>query len=151
MMMKAAGARQGFYLAAEYVKVRWYATPGDMVRGLEKNAFSMARYSFVRALIGQGAVWTFLIAPAAALFPWRIPGLWAAAAVPAALLLLQATLQSFVVRDRSGAAYLLPLGVAAISFAALRSAWRCWRRGGIVWRGTLYPLEALRRGQRVKL
>ncbi len=150
IMMKNHGARQGFYLASEHVSVRWYETPGDMIRGLEKNAFSMDRYSYARLLFTQGVVWSFLMAPLLALFPWGIPFLWLGAAVPAAFLAAQAIVQSRVTRDTSGAAFLIPLGIVAISFAALRSAWKCRRRGGIVWRGRSYPLEDLRNGQRVK-
>jgi hypothetical protein len=151
IMIKGAGGRQGFYLATEHLRVRWYASADDMVRGLEKNAYSTARYGAARALVGQGAVWSILLAPVMALLPWGIPGLWPAAAVPAAFLVVQASLQRRLLRDRSAAAYFLPLGVAAIVVAGARSAWQCWRRGGIVWRGTFYPLEALQRGQRVKL
>jgi GT2 family glycosyltransferase len=151
LMLKGAGARQGFYLASAHARVRWYASPGDMVRGLEKNAFSMARYRAARALIGQASVWALLLAPAAALLPWGVPRLWLAAAVPASFLAAWAAVETAVTGDRSGAAFALPLGLAAIAFAGARSAWKCLRRGGIVWRGTFYPLEELRRGQRVKL
>lgn len=151
IMIKRHGGRSGFYLATEHVSVRWYETPGDMVRGLEKNAFSMDRYSYPRLLFSQAVVWSFLVGPFLALFPWGIPGLWWGAAVPAVFLAAQATVESRVTRDGSGAAYLMPLGLVAISYAALRSAWKCRRQGGIVWRGTLYPLKELREGQRVKL
>jgi hypothetical protein len=33
----------------------------------------------------------------------------------------------------------------------LRSAWSVSRKGGIDWRGTFYPLETLRREQRVRM
>ena len=41
----------------------------------------------------------------------------------------------------------LPLGIVAW----IRVTWLGWRRGGVVWRGTLYPSRALREGKRVWL
>ncbi|SFU36278.1 glycosyltransferase family 2 protein [Alicyclobacillus macrosporangiidus] len=49
-------------------------------------------------------------------------------------------------RWRAAAAVLLwPVGAALLAFAYLRAAWKVWRHGGLMWRGTLYPLEVLRR------
>lgn len=44
----------------------------------------------------------------------------------------------------------IPIGQLIVSLILLRSEICCWQRQGIVWRGTLYPLEQLRVGQRVK-
>ncbi|MFQ5719661.1 MAG: hypothetical protein ACE5IK_08925 [Acidobacteriota bacterium] len=46
---------------------------------------------------------------------------------------------------------LAPLGLPVLGWAVLRSAYRGWRQGGIVWRGTLYDLDSLRRGRRISL
>jgi hypothetical protein len=46
---------------------------------------------------------------------------------------------------------LAPLGWLVFVFAALRSMVITLRRGGITWRGTHYPLAALRRGRRYVL
>ena len=44
----------------------------------------------------------------------------------------------------------MPIGAVFVSLIMLRSAWKCFRNGGIDWRGTHYPVDELRRGQRVK-
>jgi hypothetical protein len=49
------------------------------------------------------------------------------------------------------AVLLLPIGHLVVPLLLLRSAASCWRHGGITWRGTSYPLAALRAGQRVVL
>jgi hypothetical protein len=43
-----------------------------------------------------------------------------------------------------------PLVAPVVAFALLRAGWLGWRRGGAMWRGTLYPSELLRAGARVK-
>mgnify|MGYP001552733647 CR=1 FL=1 len=44
-----------------------------------------------------------------------------------------------------------PIGMLLLLFTMLRSAFICWRNGGISWRGSLYPVDVLRREQRVRL
>jgi len=39
-----------------------------------------------------------------------------------------------------------PLGAAVFGYMLLRSTVVTLRQGGVVWRGTFYPLEKLRRG-----
>ncbi|HZH02761.1 MAG TPA: hypothetical protein VEY30_03185, partial [Myxococcaceae bacterium] len=53
-----------------------------------------------------------------------------------------------LVRGRVLAAVLSPLGSWFLVGMALRSAWLTQRRGGILWRGTLYPTALLRTGRR---
>jgi len=44
---------------------------------------------------------------------------------------------------------LTPIGATLLAVTMLRAGIVTWRRGGIVWRGTLYPLEALKAGARL--
>jgi hypothetical protein len=45
---------------------------------------------------------------------------------------------------------LFPVGVLMITAMMLRAGYQCLRNGGIDWRGTHYPIDQLRAGQRVK-
>jgi hypothetical protein len=45
---------------------------------------------------------------------------------------------------------LFPVGVLLITAMMLRAGYQCVKNGGIDWRGTHYPLDQLRTGQRVK-
>jgi len=40
----------------------------------------------------------------------------------------------------------MPLGAVLFSYMLLRSMVFTLKQGGIIWRGTFYPLEALKRG-----
>jgi hypothetical protein len=39
-----------------------------------------------------------------------------------------------------------PISSALFVYTVLRSMWLALTRGGVVWRGTFYPLEELRKG-----
>jgi hypothetical protein len=44
-----------------------------------------------------------------------------------------------------------PLAAIVAAGLMLRSGWLGYRRGGIVWRGTLYPKDQLLAGRRLKI
>mgnify|MGYP005613893075 CR=1 FL=1 len=46
--------------------------------------------------------------------------------------------------------FLWPLAIVVLALGGVRSAWLALRRGGIVWRETLYSIAALRAGRRVR-
>jgi glycosyltransferase involved in cell wall biosynthesis len=150
-MLRDAGARRDFVLGLGDVSVDWYGSIPAMIRGLEKNFFgAVARYSAVRAAAVVLASVLFVVGPAVGLAagpPWvrLLAGLAIAAHVLGAVFLrarFSRPLLPFL---------LMPAGALILAYALARSAWLCLRRGGIDWRGTFYPLEALRRGRRIDL
>jgi hypothetical protein len=149
VMVKDAGGRTRLVIADQDLSVTWYESLGAMVKGLEKNSFGpAANYSWTRLACGLALVWGLVAAPPTALAlggPALDAGLAAFAAVAAFAVMAPRR------RARDAAAWLLaPLGMAMVGAMMLRAAWLCTRHGGIDWRGTRYPLEALRRGQRVR-
>jgi hypothetical protein len=42
--------------------------------------------------------------------------------------------------------FTVPIGAVIFAYMLLRSTMYTLRQGGIIWRGTFYPLEALKRG-----
>jgi glycosyltransferase involved in cell wall biosynthesis len=149
-LMRDAGARRDLLFGFEDVRVQWYGSLRAMVRGLEKNFFAAARFSLPRAIALASGTAVFAIAPVIGLFagPWWVR---AAGAVAIAAHVLAATAVARRFERPIPSLLLVPAGALVLAYALLRSAWVCTRDGGITWRGTHYPLRALREGRRVDL
>jgi glycosyltransferase involved in cell wall biosynthesis len=151
LVLRRAGARGSFVLGDGAVGLRWYSSMSDMAQGFEKNLFGfVAHYRWDRLAGFVLGTIAYVLAPAVALAtgpaPLRLLGV-------AALLALVVT--SVVAARRTGRRLLpmllVPIGQLVVAYLVTRSAVTCLRRRGIVWRGTRYPLAALRSEQRVRL
>jgi glycosyltransferase involved in cell wall biosynthesis len=148
-LMQGAGRRAGLATATDALEVLWYPTARDAVRGFGKNMFGgLAGYRpGVAAAMVLASLWLG-VGPALAAFG---TGVWYAGALAAALGALG--VESWVLHRRFtlplGASLLAPLTHLLGAWAMTRSAWVCWRAGGVRWRGTFYPLAELRAGRRV--
>lgn len=148
-LAKAYGGRCRAAMADEYLHLTWYESLGAMIRGMEKNTFAaLGHYSYLRVaalLLGWTAVFAGPFLAVAA-------GGWMSAAGGAALAAC-ATFGLYAAArfERPKTTFLLaPLGIWILMYVLLRSAFLCWRRGGIEWRETRYPLAELREAQTVK-
>jgi glycosyltransferase involved in cell wall biosynthesis len=145
-ILKEKGARQTFARHDGLAAVRWHPGVGGLVRGVEKNAFPAARYNI---LLGATAPWLMLWigwAPVIGLIlPGLAPKLLALAAWAGVLLCYREVERS--VSIRLWQAVLMPLGMTVFVYAFLRSMAVTLSQGGVRWRGTFYPLGALRRGR----
>ena len=139
--LKHAGYRQRVVFGPGLVRVHWAEGAIGIVNGLTKNIFAVFRYR------------TWLVLPAilgvAALGLGPVAGLgWAATRAAclvsiAAMVLLYARLRP---NTDAGVAciLLMPVAVVLIVYAMLRSVVVTLAQGGVVWRGTRYPLKQLR-------
>jgi len=154
LMVNNAGGRTHFALAERDLSVPWYGSVKEMFVGLEKNLYgSGAHYSLIRLLIMVPVLWLLAVAPVVALVAGLIIPSWTMTALGGIAIgvVIIISISTFKSR-RSESLYLLlfPLGLIMISLMFLWSGYRCMKNGGINWRGTHYPLQALRAGQRVK-
>jgi len=151
LMLKRSGARPGLLLGRGQVRNEGYATLGDALRGLEKNAFAQgARFAAGRgaALAGLGVVGAF--APFAAFLPVGVPWLPVVGAVALAIFVVASVVFTRACRESPiGVMLSLPMGDLLMSYVLARATVLGVLRGGLVWRGTTYPTEMLRAGQRV--
>ena len=144
--LKASGARTGVANGRGLVGLHWYAGLGEMARGLEKGLFAYAgRCNPARLAAIALGVLGFEAAPWLALaWPAGPLALRLLAAATIALSLLAAAAGERWSGRRPAVALLAPVGGLALAAIMLRAAWCGWRRGGVLWRGTLYPSALLR-------
>ena len=152
LLLRRAGARAGFAIGTGEVALEWYPSLGAMARGLEKNMFGMyARYQYGTAVATLVATWLVLFGPAVALVQRAVPGEWMLGVAAYASMAAYALALARKVRRPVLPFLMLPLGHLVVPLILMRSALACWSHGGVVWRGTTYPLAELRAAQRVHL
>ncbi|HXJ45523.1 MAG TPA: glycosyltransferase family 2 protein [Candidatus Dormibacteraeota bacterium] len=143
--IKQAGFRSCVGVAQKHVSVRWHAGAGNIVRGVTKNFFAAASYSLgVVAAQSLGIFCTNILPFAALPFLHGWPLAFDAYAVAAALGFHAGV--AVVMRVSPLYALTNPLGAILFTYMLLRSTVVTMWQGGIVWRGTFYSLEELRRG-----
>jgi len=144
-LIKKGGFRSGLGSAAEYVWLRWYSGAGNIVRGLTKNMFAALSFSVPSALYHLGQMFFASTVPFLGL---ALASGWARvfAAVSVAVMVLFHAGACRRMKVSSWYALTDPLGMLILSYIVVRSMIVTLARGGVVWRGTFYPIEELRRG-----
>jgi glycosyltransferase involved in cell wall biosynthesis len=156
-LLKEGGARQRLWDGVGLIRCPWHRGVARIVGGLEKNFFAGLDYSAMLLLtltlgllfVGFGPPLLPLAGtdPGAGMSGWLRVLVWTPPALQAAGLMLAGIVQS----GRQGGnaallALLYPAALLVLLYAAWNSAFATLRQGGILWRGTFYPLDDLRRG-----
>ncbi len=145
-LMKLRGGRSDFALGAGVLSVSWYASIGELIRGLTKNVYAGVDYRAWMILGGVAAHALFFFAPIVALFTAHGVA-WALAALAVAIMLLVAVDNTRFDGGRWWWGLLFPVGLVVLDYIMLRSmVVTLWQRG-IMWRGTHYPLAELRKNR----
>jgi cellulose synthase/poly-beta-1,6-N-acetylglucosamine synthase-like glycosyltransferase len=142
-LVKKHGLRQDFVDAMTHVRVEWYHSLREALRGLRKNGFAGVDYRLWLVLLVTVLHPVFFIWPYLAVWVTHGPTRWLnAAAVAMALGVFAGAARQQRVRWWYGAAYPLAslLFLAAIWNAPLYAL----IHRGIEWRGTHYPLDQLK-------
>jgi hypothetical protein len=144
-LAKLSGARSGVGTAGRAVSLRWHAGVGNIVRGTTKNFFAVTRFQLWRVFVQAAGLFLMSVLPFVAL-PFLRGWPLAFAALAAALAV--AIQASVSIKFEVPAAYALthPIGAMILIWMLVRSTFVTLRQGGIVWRGTFYPLDELKRG-----
>ena len=145
-ILKRSGARCDLRYGTGLLSVEWYSTIGEAIDGLMKNSFSVVEY---RPLLMVGGMLFYLIG---ALGPLAAAGLGHGAVrlmgIAAVLIQLGVLLRGIrETRAPLRAVLLYPVVGLLFSWILLRALVLNLWQGGIVWRGTHYPLAELRRNR----
>jgi glycosyltransferase involved in cell wall biosynthesis len=143
-LVKRAGYRSAITFGLGLVRIRWIQGYFGVVNNFEKNGFAGLRFNLgVLVLACLGFLVTAIV-PVAAIFAGRwglVGGLLNYAGIALAI---QANRR--ITGISPWAAVLFGPSEVVFAWAMVRSAVLTIVRGGVVWRGTLYPLKELKQG-----
>ena len=145
-IVKKGGFRSDVVYGPDFLSVEWYASVGEVVRGLEKNAFAGSDYRVAFTLSGALLLLVTVVWPYAALLVTHGEVRALNAGVVLVLSLLFADSASFH-GARRWYAVGFPLCTLLFVWIVLRTMVLNLAQGGIRWRGTFYSLEELRRNR----
>lgn len=142
-IIKDGGYAQEMLFGRGLMSVEWYPTLAALARGLEKNSLAGVDYSVAAMLTGTFAQLVFFVWPFAAL---TVTG-GATLALNAAVCMV--SLATYVATAQMvGAPRWYAVGFPLMAAIFVGILWRATfitlRDGGITWRGTRYPLAALK-------
>lgn len=144
-IVKQAGFRSGVGVAQDFVVVRWHAGARNLINGVTKNFFAGSGFSVTRVLVSILGLFLMNVLPFAGLFfghGWvRI-----FAGICVLIVLCFHAGVDIVMRVSPLYCFTVPIGAVLFAYMLLRSTIYTLKQGGIIWRGTFYPLEALKRG-----
>ncbi|WP_373531812.1 glycosyltransferase [Vampirovibrio sp.] len=141
--VKLEGFRQDLCDGSEYIQVEWYHSLPEMIDGLMKNAFAGLNYSVPYALGAVFAQLLYSVWPVFALFfTTGITG-WIYASI---LVLMQIFCLDHLIKYRLNrwSGLFFPLSTLLVVYIILRATALTLMNDGIRWRGTHYPLAALK-------
>lgn len=142
---KEAGLRSGVAKGGRAVTVHWHAGVPNIVRGTTKNFFATSGYRLWLTSLHILGLLLMCVLPVVAL-PF-VHG-WALALALISILLPVIAEIGVAMEFNTPLifAFTYPIGALVFVWMITRSAFVTLRQGGIVWRGTFYPLEELKRG-----
>jgi hypothetical protein len=144
-VVKKKGFRQRNVFGGDLISIRWGRGAFGIVNNLTKNFFAILSFQWWRSLLSAFGLAFINWGPFLGL--WLAPG-WAR--LPFGIALGSLTLIYIGMSWRSSVPpyYVLlhPVSTGMFTYTLLRSMFLTLWNDGIVWRGTKYPLEELRKG-----
>jgi hypothetical protein len=142
--VKQAGLPSRVAFGEGLVTLRWAVGAGGVMGNLTKNFFAYLRYNLGFALLASLGLLCLHLGP------WLGTAFatgWARAGYAVALGSLFTVYVAMGRRTRTGIVYVLlhPVAGVLMAYSLMRSTALTLGRGGVVWRGTFYPLAELKR------
>ena len=144
-IVKNAGYAQRNVYGADLISLRWAKGATGMVDNLTKNFFAILSFQSWRLLLSAFALAFLNIMPFVGVC---LAHGWARLPYALALASIFGIYVGMSWESDIPAYYVVlhPIGAAIFVYILLRSMTLTLSRGGVVWRGTFYPLEELRKG-----
>lgn len=148
--IKQNGMKQRVVNAIPFLEVAWYRTLKEAVIGLEKNTFAGLFYSYFMVLFSLSGIFLSQIWPFIAVFVTE--GVTRALFSLAILVIFFVYLQTANVMAKGALNYFIvfPISATIFMYCIARATILTTIRGGIVWRGTFYPLKDLKNDLKAK-
>ena len=144
-IVKQAGFRSGVGVAQDSVVVRWHAGARNLINGVTKNFFAGSGFSVARVALSILGLLLMNVLPfAGVVFGHGWVRIFAGICVVTVLCFHAGV--DIVMRASPLYCFTVPIGAVIFAYMLLRSTVYTLKQGGIIWRGTFYPLEALKRG-----
>jgi glycosyltransferase involved in cell wall biosynthesis len=144
-VVKNAGYAQRNVFGADLISLRWAKGAMGVVDNLTKNFFAIMSFQWPRALASCCALAFLNLMPFAGV--WLAHG-WARLGYAVALFSMFSIYVGMSTKSDIPPYYFVlhPVSTALFVYTMLRSTFLTLWRGGVLWRGTFYALEELRKG-----
>jgi glycosyltransferase involved in cell wall biosynthesis len=144
-LIKLGGFSSGVAVAHERVRLRWHKGLRGIIRGVTKNFFAVSNYSILRVSGDVLSILALSVLPfLGVVFAHGLSRVFAGIAALGAIAIHTWCARNYRIGWYYGLTH--PLGGLIFCYMLLRSTVVTLWRGGVVWRGTFYPLEQLKRG-----
>jgi len=143
--IKDHGFAQRVVFGKDLVSIHWAQGGMGVVRNLTKNMFALMQFRWPRALAAAVLLGVLNLGPFAGL---ALAHGWARLPYGVAVFMIFGIYVGMSTKSKISPIYFLahPISTLAFVFILLRSTFLTLWHGGVVWRGTKYPLEELRAG-----
>ena len=144
-VVKNGGYKQRVAFGEDLISIRWATGAMGLAHNLTKNFFAILSFQWWRALLSCFGLAFLNLGPFLGI--WVAHG-WTRLPYAAALLCMFMIYAGMSMKSSIPPYYFLlhPISTALFLYITMRSTYLTLGRGGVVWRGTFYPLEELRRG-----
>jgi glycosyltransferase involved in cell wall biosynthesis len=144
-VVKNAGYAQRNVFGADLISIRWAKGAWGVVDNLTKNFFAIMSFQWPRALASCFALTFLNLMPFAGIL---LAHGWARLGYGVALFSMFSIYVGMSTKSDIPPYYFVlhPVSTALFVYTMLRSTFLTLGRGGVVWRGTFYPLDELRKG-----
>lgn len=144
-VVKNAGFAQRNVFGGDLISLRWAQGAMGVVNNLTKNFFAVLSFQWPRALASCIALAFLNLMPFVGIF---LAHGWARLGYGVALFSMFSIYAGMSQKSDIPPYYFIlhPVSSALFLYTVLRSMILTLSRGGVVWRGTFYPLDELRRG-----